>query len=100
MYVWRGGGGGGLVSSCIELPARSMVLGSRRPISRMGSPQDESHIQNYFDTTEFRTQVTKSQACSMHCHNVKNQPSIYVCTIAHFFLGVTISVPSELTAST
>ena len=25
---------------------------------------------------QFKTQVTKSQVCSIHCYNIKNQPSI------------------------
>ena len=35
---------------------------------------------------QFKTIVIKSQVCLVHCYNVKNQPSIYQCTIAHLVI--------------
>ena len=83
----------GFWSRCVHIKSSwlvsSWILTSRQ---QMGSPQDESHIQNYiFFIDRFyialfsalplyqsKTQVIKSQVCLIHCYSVKNQPSIYL----------------------
>ena len=47
---------------------------------------------------QFKTNVTKSQVCPIHCYNVKNQPSIYQSTITH--VSIPFYIPQVLSTGT